>query len=100
MDPSFSCTPGLIVEISFTGFLVRILQFEDSFSQLPPNQPRVSLWMLVAVAVGQHQWYHFGDRVNSPPILRPILVVGLNRMFTENTIWVLTHVKAPKSDDL
>ena len=27
----------------------------------------------------------------APPILEPILVVGLNRMFTGGTIWILTH---------
>ena len=32
---------------------------------------------------------HFGCEVNSPPILGPILVVGLNRIFT-GTIWMLT----------
>ena len=35
------------------------------------------------MAVGQKQWYHFG--VGAPPILGPILVVGLNRMFTGGT---------------
>ena len=30
---------------------------------------------LEAMAVGQNQWYHFG--VGAPPILEPILVVGL-----------------------
>ena len=39
------------------------------------------------VAVGQHQWYHFG--VGAPPILEPILV-GIG-MFTGGTIWVLTQ---------
>ena len=33
------------------------------------------------MAVGQNQWYHFGV-FGAPPILEPILVVGLNRMFT------------------
>ena len=32
------------------------------------------------LAVGQNQWYHLG--VGAPPMLEPILVVGLNRMFT------------------
>ena len=32
---------------------------------------------------------HFG--IGAPPILDPILVVGLNQMFTGGTIWVLTH---------
>ena len=32
------------------------------------------------MAVGQNQWYQFG--VGAPPILEPIFVVGLNRMFT------------------
>ena len=27
------------------------------------------------MAVGQHQWYHFG--LGAPPILEPVLVVGL-----------------------
>ena len=40
--------------------------------------------------------------MNSPPILAPILVVGLNRMFTGATIWLLTHgphgSKAPRSE--
>ena len=29
--------------------------------------------------------------VNSPPILEPFLVLGLNRIFTAGTIWLLTH---------
>ena len=29
--------------------------------------------------------------MNSPPILEPILAVGLNRMFTGGTIGVLSH---------
>ena len=42
---------------------------------------------ILAMAVGQNQWYHFG--VGAPPILEPILV-GIG-MFTGGTIWILTH---------
>ena len=34
------------------------------------------------MSVGQNQWDPILGKVNSPPILEPILVVGLNRMFT------------------
>ena len=48
------------------------------------NNPGDSLRVIFHyMAVGQNQWYQFG--VNSPPILEPILVVGLNRMFTGGT---------------
>ena len=36
------------------------------------------------MAVGPNQWYHFGGP-GAPPTLEPILVVGLNRMFTGGT---------------
>ena len=36
------------------------------------------IWQWVKTVLGSH----FGGLVNSPPILEPILVVGLNRMFT------------------
>ena len=36
----------------------------------------------MAVVVKAVLGSHFGWEVNSPPILEPILVVGLNRMFT------------------
>ena len=42
----------------------------------------------VDMALGQNQWDHFGE---GAPILEPILVVGLNRMFTGGMIWILTH---------
>ena len=50
------------------------------------------------MAMGQSHWYHFG--VGAPPILEPILVVGLNRMFTGGTVWILTHGQILMSCDL
>ena len=37
------------------------------------------------MAVGQNQWDPILGKVNLPPILEPILVVGLNRMLTEGS---------------
>ena len=44
----------------------------------------------MAVVVKTVLGSHFGF-FGAPPILEPILVVGLNRMFTGGTIWLLTH---------
>ena len=40
------------------------------------------------MALGQNQWYHFG--VDAPPILEPLLVVGLECSLG-GTIRLLTH---------
>ena len=42
------------------------------------------------LAVGENQWYDFGAGEFTTH-LEPILVVGLNRLFTGGTIWILTH---------
>ena len=39
------------------------------------------------MGVGQDQWYHFG--VGAPPI--SVYFSGWIGMFTEGTIWILTH---------
>ena len=46
------------------------------------------------MAMVQSQWYHFG--MGAPPILEPILVVGLGPVHWGLRIWVLTHhMKSP-----
>ena len=54
-----------------------------------PNRQRTRLSNRTQLAVGQHQWYHFG--VGAPLILEPILLVGTYfsgwiGMFTGGTI--------------
>ena len=51
-----------------------------------PEQGTLQQHTHTHMAVGQNQWYHFG--VGAPPILEPIVGVG---MFTGGTIWILTH---------
>ena len=45
------------------------------------------IWLWVKTVLGSH----FGVGEFTTQILEPIVVVGLNRMFTGGTIWILTH---------
>ena len=49
------------------------------------KSPHGNLAVVVKTVLGSHV------EVGAPPILEPILVVGLNPMFTEDTFWILTH---------
>ena len=47
----------------------------------------------MAVVVKSVLGYHFEGLANAPPILEPVLVVGLNQMFTGGTTGILTQTQ-------